>query len=127
MTEFRRLFIVAAAVVAPAVCFAAKPDVEAGKTTFNTICGACHSVQKEGGPTLGPNLLGVVGRKAGTSPEFTGYSPALKESKIKWSKKLLDKFLTEPNAMVPNTFMPLQIQDKKTRGDVVAYLATLKR
>jgi hypothetical protein len=37
MSEFRRLFLVAAAVVAPAMCFAAKPDIEAGKATFNTM------------------------------------------------------------------------------------------
>ncbi len=128
MSEFRRFFIVAAAVVAPVVCAAAhKPDIENGKTTFNTMCGVCHSVQKTGGPTLGPNLLGVVGRKAGSEPEFTGYSPALKASKITWSKKILDKFLLDPNAKVPSTFMPMQIADNKTRADVVAYLATLKK
>jgi cytochrome c len=128
MSEFRRLFVIAAAVVAPALCVAgSKPNAETGKTTFNNMCGACHSVQKEGGPTLGPNLLGVVGRKAGTAPEFPGYSPAIKASKITWNKKLLDKFLLDPNAKVPGTFMPLQIPDAKMRADIVAYLATLKK
>ncbi|MEO6078174.1 MAG: c-type cytochrome [Steroidobacteraceae bacterium] len=128
MSEFRRLFVVAAAMVVPALCAAgSKPDVENGKTTFNTMCGVCHSVQKTGGPTLGPNLLGVVGRKAGSEPEFTLYSAALKASKLTWSKKTLDKFLLNPMTKVPGTVMPMLIQDNKTRADVVAYLATLKK
>ena len=127
MSKFRRLFVVAAAIVVPAVCAAAKPDVENGKSTFNIMCVICHSVQKAGGATLGPNLLGIVGRKAGTEPEFTLYTPALKASKITWSKKALDKFLVDPGAKVPGTAMPMQIPDNKTRADVVAYLATLKK
>jgi cytochrome c len=91
------------------------------------MCSVCHSVQKTGGPTEGPNLLGVVGRKAASEPEFTKYSPALKASKLTWSKKTLNKFLMNPGEMVPGTFMPIQIPDDKTRADVVAYLATLKQ
>ena len=82
MPAYRRLFIVAAAVVTPAVCAAGpKPDVENGKATFTAMCGVCHSVVKTGGPTQGPNLLGVVGRKAASEPEFV-YTPALKASGI---------------------------------------------
>ena len=71
--------------------------------------------------------MGVVGRKAASEPEFTKYSPALKASKITWSKKTLNKFLVNPREKVPGTFMPIQIADDKTRADVVAYLATLKQ
>jgi cytochrome c len=128
MSGFGRLFVVAATVVAPALCAAgSKPNIENGKTTFDAMCGVCHSVQKTGGPTQGPNLLGVVGRKAGSEPDFTMYSPALKDSKITWNKKTLDKFLLNPMAKVPGTLMPMLIQDNKTRADVVAYLATLKK
>ena len=128
MFEFRRRLVVAAAIVVPAMCAAgSKPDIENGKATVTTVCGVCHSVQKTGGPNLGPNLLGVVGRKAGSQPEFAGYSPALKASKITWSEKTLDKFLVDPMAKVPGTLMPIQIADDKTRADVIAYLATLKK
>jgi cytochrome c len=127
MPEFRRLLLVAAAVV-PALCAAGhKPDIEHGKATFNTMCGICHSVQETGGPHEGPNLVGVVGRKAGSEPEFTKYSQALKASKLTWSKKNLDKFLVNPGEKVPGTLMPMQISDDKTRADVVGYLATLKK
>ena len=127
MSEFRRLLVVAAAIGVPAMCAAgSKPDIENGRATFNNVCGVCHSAQKTGGPNQGPNLLGVVGRKAGSQPEFSGYSPALKASKITWSEKTLDKFLVDPMAKVPGTLMPIQIADDKTRADVIAYLATLK-
>jgi cytochrome c2 len=54
-------------IVAPTLCAAgSKPNIEHGKTTFEAMCGVCHSVQETGGPTQGPNLLGLVGRKAGT-------------------------------------------------------------
>ena len=127
MSACRRLFIIAA-VIAPALCTAgSKPDIENGKTTFNIMCSVCHSVQETGGPHEGPNLLGVVGRKAASEPEFTKYSQALKDSRLTWSKKTLDKFLVNPGQKVPGTLMPMQIPDDKTRADVVAYLATLKK
>src|SRR5689334_22838918 len=128
MFEFRRLFIVAAAMAAPALCVAGhKPDIENGKATFNTMCAVCHSVQETGGPNSGPNLLGLVGRKAGSQPDYTMYSEALKACGITWSKKTLDTFLVNPGAKVPGTFMPMQIPDNKTRADVIAYLSTLKK
>ena len=112
----------------PALCAAgAKPDVENGKATFKVMCSVCHSTQETGGPIEGPNLLGVLGRKAASQPDFARYSPALKASKLKWSKKTLDQFLINPGEKVPGTFMPMLIPDNKTRADVVAYLATLKK
>jgi cytochrome c2 len=84
-------------------------------------------VQETGGPNQGPNLLGLVGRKAGSQPDFPMYSEALKSSGITWSKKALDKFLINPGDKVPGTLMPMQIPDDKMRADVVEYLATLKK
>ena len=128
MSAYRRLLIVAAAIVAPAVCAAAQaPDVENGKTAFNTMCAVCHSVTDAGGPIEGPNLLGLVGREAGSEPGFHQYTDALKASKITWGAETLDRFLTNPAANVPGTSMPIQISEDKTRADVIAYLATLKR
>jgi cytochrome c len=128
MSELRRLLVIGAAWLAPALCIAApKPDIENGKTTFSAMCGVCHSVQKTGGPTQGPNLIGLVGRKAGSQPDFTQYSSALKASGLTWSTRELNRFLVNPGAKVPGTFMPMQIPDDKTRADVIAYLATLKQ
>lgn len=127
MSRFCRLLVVATAIAAPAICVAdATPDIERGKATFNTMCNVCHSVQKTAGPSEGPNLWGLVGRQAGSQPDFTKYSEALKASGLTWSTQNLDVFLMYPMAMVPGTFMPMLIADDKTRADVIAYLATLK-
>jgi cytochrome c len=84
-------------------------------------------VKQTGGPIEGPNLLGVVGREAGSQPDFTKYSSAIKDSNLMWDEKTLDLFLLSPMKMVPGTFMPMLISDDKTRADVIAYLATLKQ
>jgi cytochrome c len=124
----RRLLLAAAAMAVPAVCAAASgPDVDNGKRAFGAMCSVCHAVTETGGPAEGPKLLGVVGRKAGSEPGFPMYTPALKASGITWSAETLDRFLVDPAAMAPGTSMPLLIRDAKTRADVVAYLATLKK
>jgi cytochrome c len=136
MTNFHRLFVVATAILVSTILTqcthvadttADIPDIEHGKTTFNTMCSVCHSVQKTGGPVEGPNLLGLVGRDAASHPDFAKYSPALQASNLIWSVETLDRFLVSPMAMVPGTLMPMLISDDKTRADVIAYLATLKQ
>lgn len=127
MFDFGRFFVTAVALFTPILCAAeAAPDIEHGKATFQTMCGVCHSVQKTGGPVEGPNLVGLVGRQAGSQPNFGKYSPALKASGLMWTAENLDKFLKSPMAMVPGTFMPMLIQDDRTRADVIGYLSTLK-
>ena len=127
ISNFRRLFVATTVILAPAICAAdTAADIEHGKATFNTMCGVCHSVKKTGGPVEGPNLVGLVGRNAASQPDFGKYSEALKHSGLTWNQKTLDRFLVNPMAMVPGTFMPMLIPDDKTRADVIAYLATLK-
>lgn len=127
MTAFRLLNFCVALLVSAAGVAGPKPDVEHGKATFAVMCSVCHSTQESGGPIEGPNLLGVVGRKSGSQPDFAKYTPALKAYGVTWSEKTLNKFLINPNASVPGTAMPMLIPDDKTRADVVAYLATLKK
>src|SRR5690554_2787825 len=58
MFKSYRLFLIAAAISVPALCTADDtPDIEHGRSTFNTMCGVCHSVQMTGGPVEGPNLI----------------------------------------------------------------------
>jgi cytochrome c len=128
MPSCRPLFVVATVMLVPAPSIAdPTPDLEHGKATFNTMCSVCHSVQTTGGPIEGPNLIGVVGRPAGSQPDFLPkYSPALKASELIWSTETLDLFLVNPMALVPGTLMPMLIPDDQTRADVVGYLSTLK-
>ncbi len=124
-----RLLALVAVLAAPSVfAAAAKPDIENGKTVFSQQCGICHSVTKApGGPVLGPNMVGIIGRKAASVADFTMYSPALKKYGVKWSAKTLDEFLVNPMQKVPGTTMPMMLPDPKTRADVIGYMATLKK
>lgn len=124
-TRTVRLFALAALVATPAA-FAAG-DAKNGKTVFDAKCGICHaSSTAPGGPVMGPNMVGVVGRKAASVPGFALYSPALKNSGLTWSTKELDAFLANPMGKVPGTMMVIALPDKKEREDVIAYLSSLK-
>jgi len=100
-------------------------DAAKGKSAFQR-CAICHRDTKDGGNGLGPNLFGVVNRKAGTVAGFN-YSAAMKNSGITWSTDKLDAYIEHPAAVVPGNRMAFAgISDAGQRADVVAYLATLK-
>ena len=91
-----------------------------------SACSTCHGVTKEGDSTIGPNLVGVVGRKAGTTKSLLGPSENLKKYGVIWNTETLDEFLSNPSAKVPGTAMIGMLVDPQQRADVIAYLATLK-
>jgi cytochrome c len=100
-------------------------DAAKGKTVAQR-CMICHRVEKDGGNGLGPNLFGVVGRKAGTAANFP-YSAAMKGSGITWTPDKLTAYITHPAQIVPGNRMAFAgISDQGQVGDVVAYLSTLK-
>jgi cytochrome c len=90
------------------------------------ICAACHTTSPDGANSMGPNLRGVVGRKAGTAPGFQ-YSQAMKGSGIRWTPQELDSFLTDVTAKVPGTLMPFPgLPAAQDRQAVIDYLQSLK-
>ncbi len=99
-------------------------DLDNGRAKF-AICKSCHTTARGAGPMTGPNLWGVFGRKAGTSPGFA-YSDGLKASGITWSAETIDNWIANPRAVVPGTKMTfLGLADAKDRVDLVAYLKTV--
>jgi cytochrome c2 len=99
-----------------------------GQTIFEQRCGICHAVSKEpGGPVAGPNMVGLIGRKAASEATFSMYSPALKKYGVTWSAKTLDEFLVMPMQKVPGTTMPMMLPDAKERTDVIAYLTSINK
>jgi cytochrome c len=92
-----------------------------GKLAFNSSCRTCHSID-EGDNRLGPNLHDLIGREAGT--EEYGYSPALADSDLVWDAETLDRFIKDPQAVVPgNNMKPYGgVSDAEIRTDIVAYL-----
>jgi cytochrome c len=123
-----RLFAVAALLAAPtAYASEATGDAANGEELFMANgCPACHGVTQEDNAKVGPNLVGVVGRKAGTVQSLLGPSENLKKYGVTWSAETLDEFLADPSAKVPGTAMMGILTDPQQRADVIAYLSTLK-
>ena len=72
---------------------------------------------------LGPSLAGVMGRKAGSDPNYN-YSPAMKQANIVWDAKTLDVYLSDPQKVVPGNKMPFPgLKTEHDRADVIAYFA----
>ena len=111
---------VAAAMLAAGPAGAA--DIEHGKTVFQA-CAACHTDKPD---ALGPNLKGVVGRKAASRDDFR-YSAPMRRANLTWDEANLRQFVADPQGKVSGTRMPFGgLRDPKDVDDVVAYLATLK-
>jgi cytochrome c len=101
-------------------------DAAAGEQAVKRLCSSCHIVTAEGRRGVGPTLWNVVGRKSGTVEGFR-YSTANQNANIVWSPEILDKYLTNPRAVVPGTTMAFAgIKNDAERANVIAYLQTLK-
>lgn len=96
-------------------------DAAHGKVLYQG-CQACHSIDDN---DLGPRHRGVVGRRAGSVEDYS-YSAALKNSGLTWSESMLDRWLTNPSALVPGTKMFFKVDDPKARADIIAYLKELR-
>ena len=100
-------------------------DAGAGKSAFQSSCSICHSVQP-GQNKIGPSLFGVVGRKTGSVTGYS-YSPANEAANMTWDDATLDKYLEAPRTVIPGTKMTYAgVKDAGKRGDLIAYLGTLK-
>jgi cytochrome c len=100
-------------------------DAGAGRSVFSSSCSICHSVQA-GQNKIGPTLFGLVGRKTGAVAGYN-YSPANEAANLTWDEPTLDKYLESPRAVIPATKMTFAgVKDAGKRGDLIAYLATLK-
>jgi cytochrome c len=96
-------------------------DAEKGKVQF-LQCRACHTLEADGSNKVGPNLWGVVGRKAGLVPGFN-YSDAMKNSAVIWTDATLDQWLARPAEFMPgNTMIFVGIRRPEDRADIIAYL-----
>jgi cytochrome c len=93
-------------------------DVPSGKDLFLRRCGGCHALDRE---KTGPRLGGVYGRKAASVKTFD-YSDALKGSKIVWNAETLERWLTDPEAMVPGNDMAFRMENGDERRAIIEYL-----
>jgi cytochrome c len=98
-------------------------DPVRGAAVFKAQCSACHLAKPTEPAPIGPQLHGVIGRKAGSWDHFK-YTDAMRKSGLVWNAKLLDQYLENPYAVVPGAAMGLLVPVEKNRADVIAYIAS---
>jgi cytochrome c len=101
--RIQMILAAALALVASGGVATAAGDATAGETTFR-VCRTCHQIGEGARNFVGPELNGVVGRKAGTVPGYN-YSDANKNSGVTWDEATLEKYLKRPREVVPGTKM----------------------
>jgi cytochrome c len=112
---FRLALLLTLAVGSPAL---AAGDPKHGAEVYER-CMGCHAIGRE---VVGPDHAGLYGRKAGSLPGYD-YSAAMKAFGQIWDDATLDRFLTNPRAVVPGTKMGFAgIPDPRDRQDLIAYL-----
>ncbi len=99
-----------------------KPSPE---TLFRNQCGTCHSLNPADPPRQGPNLAGVIGRKAGGLAGFT-YSAGFATAGFSWDEAHLDAWLTQPQALIPGAIMPYAQANPEIRHAIISYLEAQK-
>ncbi len=96
---------------------------DAGGKLFKGHCAACHAVADDGRNRQGPLLAGLFSRKAGSLESYTKYSKGLKGAAWQWTPEQLDLWLTDPKALVPDTFMGAYKQkDPEKRKIIIEFI-----
>jgi len=93
-------------------------DATRGQELYESRCIACHSVDQS---RVGPAHQGVFGRRAGRVAGYD-YSAALRASKVIWSEKTLDAWLSNPERLIPGQKMGYMVTEAGDRADLIAYL-----
>jgi len=103
-------------------------DIEAGKAVFRK-CAACHNADTDANK-VGPTLRGVIGRTAGTSPNYS-YSQAMKAAGaagLVWDEANLTEYLSDPKAKVPSNKMGFPgLKNPDEVENVIAYLKSIPK
>lgn len=99
-------------------------DTDNGGLAFETRCYACHAGHE--GPSIGPALNGIVGRRVASVNGFE-YSKPLEALGGVWSESRLDEFLANPRRVAPGTTMQVEgIKDAGVRKSIIVHLRSLK-
>jgi len=120
LSGFFATLALATLISAPAL---AAGDVAKGKKVFNK-CKACHVADTEKNK-IGPHLVGMFGRKAGSLENFK-YSKAMKNSGVVWTEETLGTYLKKPRTFIKGTRMAFAgLKKDQDRADLIAYLKSV--
>jgi cytochrome c len=104
-------------------CTPSGTDAAAGAKAFRA-CASCHQVGPNARAGFGPQLNGLFGRRAGSTPDYA-YSDAMRTSGIVWDERTLAAYLRDPAKLVPGTKMRFWgIGDEREIAALTAYLRT---
>jgi cytochrome c len=121
-TDVKALSILGQSAAGSEAVAAGAGDPVRGKTVFEKRCTGCHTLEAD---REGPRLAGVFGRKAGSVAGFA-YSAGLKKSGLTWDEATLDKWLSDPDVMVPDNAMSFSMAKATERRDIIAYLKQMR-
>jgi cytochrome c len=116
----------ASAAGVPCSTFAAD-EAAIGKNLATNHCASCHTFGKGEPAGQGPNLFGIIGRKAGTAQGYAyseGFKKALADKS--WDHKTLDRWLTDTQSVAPGSGMVYFQDDAGKRLKIIRYLESLK-
>jgi cytochrome c len=98
-----------------------------GQRLAQSSCAQCHTFEKAAGHGVGPNLFGLIGRPAASSSGFSFSQPYIDAMKGKtWNAALLERWLTDTQAVAPRSGMVYFQDDPKKREELIKYLQSLK-
>jgi cytochrome c2 len=98
-----------------------------GEGLFAEKCSGCHQSAPANINRIGPNLIGVIGRRVASLSGYPDYSPALRHLGGVWTKERLDEFLKTPRESCPGTAMDYAgAANASERAAIIAYLGTLR-
>ena len=96
-------------------------SVEHGEKVFKK-CSACHMIIAGGKNMIGPNLWGVIGRKAGAISDYN-YSKAMLAYAKEWTFEEMNSYLIKPQAYIKGTKMAFAgLRKEKDRASVILYM-----
>ena len=128
MTVVRLIAILAALTGATAIAgpaFAQARPAPAGETLFKQRCANCHTTTAGQRHGLGPNLVGVMGRKPAAAANYN-YSQGMRTATAAWTPQTLEPFLAAPTRAVPGTRMTMGVANPADRSAIIAYLQTVR-
>ena len=96
-------------------------DLAHGEKVFKK-CSACHMIAADGKNKIGPNLWGVIGRKAGAISDYN-YSKAMLAYAKEWTFEEMNSYLIKPQAYIKGTKMAFAgLRKEKDRASVILYM-----
>jgi cytochrome c len=123
LSLYKKLLVGIAAAAATSLASSAfAADAARGAKVYEEQgCSGCHAAKEA---LVGPPHCGVVGRKAGSVPDYP-YSDVMKESGLTWDEKTLHQFIESPLSFLSGSNMGFAgLYDEKERTDLIEFLKT---